>query len=181
MHHANCPWSVRDGGTRRHKNNDIILNMHCICSPKGKEKSLSTSQLTLPRSTALPSIASLEFRPRADRTGLYAQITLPAVLGFKVAHALDLVLPAVPHRHVRQGLARDEEAVCTALGDYQGHQGAVVLAAWRGVDPVGLRGEGKGRRGFGKGLGVADFVDVWGLVESFHGGFVDVLREEMGK
>jgi hypothetical protein len=134
-----------------------------------------TSQLTLECGTALPGVAGLEFRPGTDGAGLYAQIALPAILGFEVAHALDLLFPAVPHRHVRQGLAGDDETLRSVLGHHERDQSIIVLVARWGVDPVCLGGEGEGGGGFSEGLCIADLVDVRGVGEAFHGGFVDVL------
>lgn len=136
--------------------------------------SLVDSQLTLPGDTTLPGIASLELGPRVDGARFDAQISQPAIFGFKVAHALDLVHPAVPHRHIRQGVAAHHKTLLATLFDHDGHC-RLVLARRRCINSVRLARESQVGRFFGKGLSGAHFVDVRRRFEAGDGGLVNVL------
>lgn len=131
-------------------------------------------QFALKRTATLPCIAGLQFRPRTHRARLYAQITLPPVFGFEVAHSLDLVFPSIPHRHVRKSVAGHHETLCAVLCHEEWDESVAFGRGWS-VHPVGLTGEGKRRGFFREGLRGADFVDVRRGLEAFDRSFVNVL------
>jgi hypothetical protein len=128
------------------------------------------SQFTLIRRTTLPCISTLQLRPAIDRSRLNTQIPLPSVLGFKVSHALDFVLPAIPYRRLRKRFSCHDETWLACLVDCD------LAVGWvGGVDTVGLAAADEVVGGLGEGVGAADFVDVVCGGESGDAGFGDVL------
>jgi hypothetical protein len=129
--------------------------------------SLAGSQLRLERGATLPRITTLQLGPARDGARLDAQIPQPAVLGFEVAHALDLVLPSVPHRDVGQAVPRHNKRWRATLVDRQ--------SALRSVHAVGLARAGECVGLLGEGLRAAYLVDELRGGKARDRGFVDVL------
>jgi hypothetical protein len=78
--------------------------------------------------------------PALDGTGLNTEHVLPAILGGKVLDAGRLIDPRVPDNNLVEVVADNAETRASGLGDDNG----VLGTLGRGVDGVGLGGEGDG-------------------------------------
>ena len=153
----------------------VVFRIGRSLIPPCRRQPSTTSPMTPKDPTTLKRLPALQSRPPFDGSHLHTDQPQIPIIGLEISHGRRLLLPRIPHHCILQVISHYIDARGAGLED----GGRRLRNA--GVDPIGLRGYGEGRGGFGlwTGRGVESFVEIRCAHQASECGFGHILLKDL--